>query len=62
MTERFIRRDFGHMDIRITVDDPGAYAKPFTVTQPLLFQADQDLLEYTCNENNRYFQIIPKKP
>ena len=62
VTERFIRRDFGHMDIRITVDDPGAYAKPFTVTQPLLFQADQDLLEYTCNENNRYFQIIPKKP
>jgi hypothetical protein len=62
VTERFVRRDFGHMEIRITVDDPGAYARPFTVTQPLLYQADQDMLEYTCNENNRYFQIIPKSP
>ena len=62
VTERFIRRDFGHMDVRMTVDDPGAYAKPFTVTLPLLFQADQDLLEYVCNENNRYFQILPRNP
>ena len=62
VTERFIRRDFGHMDVRMTVDDPGAYVKPFTVTLPLLFQADQDLLEYVCNENNRYFQILPRNP
>ena len=62
ITERFSRRDFGHMDIRITVDDPGAYAKPFTVTLPLLFQADEDLLEYVCNENNRYFERVPKTP
>jgi hypothetical protein len=30
------------------------------VTQPLAFQADTDLLEYMCNENNKYFDIIPK--
>jgi len=61
VTERFRRKDFGHMDIEITIDDPGAYAKPWTVTLPLLFQADTDLLEYICNENNRYFEIVPKK-
>jgi len=61
VTERFQRKDFGHMDIDITIDDPGAYAKPWTVTLPLLYQADTELLEYICNENNRYFEIVPKK-
>jgi hypothetical protein len=58
VTERFIRKDFGHMDIQITVDDPKAYTKPWTVTQPLAFQPDTDLLEYICNENNKYFDLV----
>jgi hypothetical protein len=58
VTERFIRKDFGSMDIEITVDDPKAYTKPWTVTQPLAFQADTELLEYICNENNRYFDLV----
>jgi hypothetical protein len=40
VTERFIRKDFGNMDIQITIDDPKAYTKPWTVTQPLAFQPD----------------------
>jgi hypothetical protein len=60
VTEKFIRKNFGSMDIEITIDDPKAYTKPWTVTQPLAFQADTDLLEYMCNENNKYFEIIPK--
>jgi len=60
VTERFVRKDFGHMDIRITVDDPKAYTKPWQVTQQLAFQPDTELLEYICNENNKYFEIIPK--
>jgi len=56
-----LTQDFGHMDIDITNDDPGAYAKPWTVTLPLLFQADTELLEYICNENNLYFEIVRKK-
>ena len=31
------------------------------VTLPLLFHADTELLEYICSENNRYFEIVPKK-
>jgi hypothetical protein len=60
VTERFLRKDFGHMDIRITIDDPKAYTKPWTVTLPLTLQADDELIEYICNENNRYFDILPK--
>ncbi len=60
VTERFIRKDFGHMDIQITIDDPKTYTKPWSVTQSLAFQPDTELLEYICNENNKYFDIIPK--
>ena len=57
--ERFVRKDFGHMDIEITVDDAKAYTRPWTVTQPLVYQADDELIEYICDENNRYFLLVP---
>jgi hypothetical protein len=47
-----------NIDIQITIDDPKAYTKPWTVTQPLAFQADTELLEYICNENNKYFELV----
>jgi len=53
VTERFQRRDFGHMDIQVTVDDAKAYTKPWTVTLPLTLQPDTELLEYVCGENNK---------
>ena len=53
LTERFVRRDFGHMDIEITIDDPKAYTKPLRYTQPQLLQADTELIEYVCGENSR---------
>jgi hypothetical protein len=59
VTERFVRRDFGHMDIEITIDDPKAYTRPWKVTQALVYQADDELIEYICDENNRYFLIVP---
>jgi len=52
VTERFRRRDFGHMDVTSTIDDPMTYKKPWTFTQPLTLMADTDLLELVCNENN----------
>lgn len=51
--ERFHRRDFGHLEVQITIDDPKAYQKPFTVTQKMIFLPDTDLLEYLCAENER---------
>ena len=51
--ERYRRRDFGHMDVEITIDDPTWYTKPFTVKVTHLLQADTDILEYFCNENEK---------
>ena len=54
VTERFGRRDFGHLDIQLTIDDPKAYTKPWTVALlPMQFDGDNELLEYVCNENER---------
>ena len=60
VTERFIRRSFGRMDIEVTIDDAKTYTRPWTVTQPLTLTPDNELIEYICTENNRYFEIIPK--
>ena len=54
VTERVQRRDFGHMDIQITFDDPKAYTKPWTVTIPFDLYADTELIESICeNEKDR---------
>jgi hypothetical protein len=50
--ERFRRKDFGHMDIQITIDDPKTYTKPWTVAEQAHLLTDTDLLEFICNENN----------
>ena len=51
LTERYRRRDFGRMDIEMTIDDPTYYTRPFTVKVTHELQADDDILEYFCNEN-----------
>ena len=51
MTERYRRPDFGHLEISVTFQDPGAYAKPFTVAVSARLAADTELLETVCNEN-----------
>jgi hypothetical protein len=53
ITERFRRPDFGHLEIQVTVDDPKAYTKPFTVTVNQILKADNDLMEYICLENEK---------
>ena len=63
VTERFHRRDIGHMDIQITIDDPKAYTKPWSVTIDPELLLDGDLLESVCNENEKDLEhLIPKAP
>jgi hypothetical protein len=52
VTERFHRRDFGHMELIMTIDDPGAFTHPFSFKIDKIFAADTDLLETVC-ENDR---------
>jgi len=51
--ERFRRPDFGHLEIEITIDDPKAYTKPWTVTVHQRIMADTELIEFVCAENDR---------
>jgi hypothetical protein len=51
--ERFQRRDFGHMDLRVTIEDPMAYTKPWTVAGAIDLVPDTELLESVCAENEK---------
>jgi hypothetical protein len=51
--ERYTRTDFSTLENVVTIDDPGAYAKPFTVKFTAKLKPGWDLMEYICNENNQ---------
>ena len=60
-TERFHRRTFGHMDLEVTVDDPKAYTKPWTVTLAgwdLL--PDEELIEAICDNERDSERLVGK--
>jgi len=53
VTERYHRPDLGHLAYEITIDDPGAYAKPWAIKKVSELSREDDLMEYICNENER---------
>jgi hypothetical protein len=53
ITERFRRPNFGTLEIEITVDDPKAYTKPWTVKLTQSIKLDTDLLDFACTENEK---------
>jgi hypothetical protein len=53
LTERFHRRDYGHIDLQFTIDDPKAYTKPWTVKLEFTATPDSELIEYVCDENEK---------
>lgn len=52
LTERFHRRDFGHIDLQMTIDDSKAYTRPWTVKLGFVL-VDTELIEYVCDENEK---------
>jgi hypothetical protein len=54
LTERFRRVSYGRMEIDITVDDPKAYTRPWTVRVNQRLMPDQELIEFICLENQRF--------
>jgi hypothetical protein len=58
--ERFRRRDFSHMDIEITIDDPKAYTKPWTVRVPFNLLPDTELLEFVCENERDALHLVGK--
>jgi hypothetical protein len=56
VTERYHRLDFGHMKLNWTIDDPDVFKRAWTMSADLLLQPDTELLEYVCNENEKFRQ------
>ena len=53
MTERFRRVNYGNMEVEITVDDPKAYTRPWTVKVHHRIMLDTELIEFVCLENEK---------
>jgi hypothetical protein len=53
VTERFRRRDYGHLEVEMTFDDPSLYSRPFSVRVPHNLVADNDIFEMFCNQNEK---------
>ena len=52
--EQIRRPDFGHLEIQVTVDDPKAYTKPWTVTLKQKIVVDTELIDEICLENEKF--------
>lgn len=59
-TEKFRRTDFGHMDLEVTIDDPKAYTKPWSVEIPLVLMADTEMIEDVCDNEKDARHITVK--
>jgi hypothetical protein len=54
--EEIRRVDFGHLEIKATVDDPKAYTQPWTVTLRQRIVVDAELIDEVCLENEQFVQ------
>jgi hypothetical protein len=53
LTQRFSRPDAGHVSYEVTVDDPKTFTKPWTNTRTFILRTDWEIMEYSCEENNK---------
>lgn len=53
MIEKFRRPTFGKLDIDVTIDDPSAYTKPYTVSVHQQIMLNTELIEFICGENEK---------
>ena len=51
ITERYTRKDFGHITLEVTYDDPGTFTEPVHATIDMVNEPDNGLLETVCNES-----------
>jgi hypothetical protein len=58
VTERWTRPSKQTLHYEATVNDPGAYARPFTIAWDIPFDVNGELPEYICQENNRYLNRL----
>ena len=62
VTERFRRPSYGRLQIEVTVDDPKAYTKPWTVSLTQKVMVDTEMMEFICNENEQSSKRFVRPP
>jgi hypothetical protein len=60
IVERYRRRDFGHLEIQFTIDDPKAYRRPWNVTMAFDLLPDTELIEHICDNEQDAAHIVGK--
>jgi len=60
ITERFRRRDFGHIDLQLSIDDPAAYIKPWSANLQLKYVPDEELIESICENEKDLPHLVGK--
>ena len=58
LVEKFTRVNKNVLHYEATIDDPGAYTKPWTVAWDIPWRANGELTEYICQENNKYLNRL----
>ena len=61
LIEHYRRTDFAHLQVDITIEDPGAFTKPWTIHSVWNLAPGEEIGEYVCNENNRDTQHLSVK-
>jgi hypothetical protein len=51
--ERFTRTDATHIAYEVTIDDPKIFTKPWTNKRTFTLRTDWEIMEYSCEENNK---------
>jgi hypothetical protein len=62
VTEKLTRRDMETLDYEVTINDPIYYSEPWTNKRVFTLQKDFELIEYSCEENNKSLwegRIVP---
>jgi hypothetical protein len=60
LVERYRRRDFGHLEIQFTIDDPKAYRQPWSVTMTFDLLPDTELIEHICENERDAVDLVGK--
>ena len=59
--ERFSRPDLMTLHYEATIDDPGAYTRPWTIAFDLSWNPNGEIMEYICQENNLWLKRLLKQ-
>ncbi len=57
LEERYTRTDYGHLDVRVTIADPGVFTKPWVQQQRFDLAPQEELIEFVC-ENNKWARDV----